>query len=202
MSKVYLSLENLTGERVVESHLTSALNLMEDYAKMDPLTELPNRRELDKLFSIQFEIAREKNKGIGLAFLDLDNLKILNDTYGHQFGDLVLSRLGKTLKQSCRGDDNVGRWGGDEFVFIGLFNNMKEIKLTMNRIYSNFQRMKRNEFVDMENEFGLSIGATYLSQDEREVVSIDALLERADTALYIAKNGGRNQISYSWEQKV
>ncbi|MDG1819980.1 MAG: EAL domain-containing protein [Porticoccaceae bacterium] len=166
-------------------------------AFFDPLTGLPNRRLLmDRLFQAVANSRRTDQKA-ALLFLDLDNFKSLNDTLGHDFGDLLLKQTAQRLKHSLRAEDTVARIGGDEFVII--LQNLGEegldapaqteavankILAALNQPYS---------LHDHECFSSASIGATLF---ESSAVEVDELLRQADIAMYQAKKSGRNMLRF------
>ncbi len=166
-------------------------------AFFDPLTSLPNRRLLmDRLTQAVASSGRTGQKA-ALLFLDLDNFKNLNDTLGHDFGDLLLQQTAQRLRHSLRAEDTVARIGGDEFVII--LQNLGEddsdaptqtesvankILAALNQPYS---------LHDHECYSSASIGVT-LFEDSSE--QVEELLKQADIAMYQAKKSGRNMMRF------
>lgn len=164
-----------------------------DLAFYDPLTSLPNRRFLmDKLRQALATSARSGLQG-ALVFIDLDNFKTLNDTLGHDIGDLFLQNVANRLRASIRKVDTLARLGGDEFVII--LEGLGELGL----IPSTQIELVANKILDaMNTPFELrgntahitaSIGATLFNNHFERV---DELLKQADIAMYQAKKAGRN----------
>ena len=168
----------------------------------DPLTRLPNRRLLlDRLRQTLASIARSGRTG-ALLFIDLDDFKTLNDTLGHDIGDLLLQQVAKRLESCVREEDTVARLGGDEFVIL-LQDLSKEtleageqtesigskILVTLNQPY----QLATHEYSNTP-----SIGAT-LFNDNRQ--SIDELMKQADIAMYQSKKAGRNRMHF-FDQKM
>jgi diguanylate cyclase (GGDEF)-like protein/PAS domain S-box-containing protein len=163
----------------------------------DTLTELPNRRLLmDRL--IQSLIASERSGSYGaLLFMDMDNFKILNDTQGHDVGDMLLIEVANRLKSSVRESDTVARLGGDEFVVILQGLGSSEL-------------LAANQAEDVAEKIVAALGESYLlgAHEHHSSVSIgvglfhgrqvtvDELLKRADTAMYQAKSAGRNAVRF------
>jgi diguanylate cyclase (GGDEF)-like protein len=151
------------------------------------LTGLPNRRLLmDRLDHSLKASARNNNEG-ALLFLDLDKFKNINDTLGHNIGDLLLQGVAKRLKDSIREGDTVARIGGDEFVIIleGLDKDsdkaILQAQLISNKILSSLE--KPYQLGEHEISSKISIGATLF----RGHKDIDKILKQADTAMYQAK---------------
>jgi diguanylate cyclase (GGDEF)-like protein/PAS domain S-box-containing protein len=163
----------------------------------DHLTRLPNRRLLlDRLQQAIASSARSRRQS-ALLFVDLDNFKILNDTLGHDIGDLLLQEVAHHLVSCVRQDDSVGRLGGDEFVVI--LENLSEhrheaadqTEAVGNKILSSLNQGYQLSRHNYHNSS--SIGATIFNGHER---SIDQLFKQADIALFQAKKAGRNTLKF------
>jgi len=161
----------------------------------DPLTELPNRRLLmDRLEHAMATSARTR-RYCAVLFLDLDNFKTLNDTKGHDVGDLLLLEVAKRLKLETRESDTVARLGGDEFVVLyeGLNQNEEKASLEVEYLAERIRESLNQPYVfkDYQHFSSPSIGiALFCGHTTR----IDELLKNADNAMYQAKNAGRNTI--------
>ena len=107
-----------------EAHLSSMV---------DSLTHLWNRKGLDYLLKSQMKECKTQNKLLGIALIDIDDFKKINDTHGHLIGDKVLKNVGKFLITSCRKNDAVGRWGGEEFLILIPADNKKDIEKILER---------------------------------------------------------------------
>lgn len=174
-----------------------AENKIEQLAFYDPLTSLPNRRLLhDRLQHALVASARHDSHG-AILFIDLDNFKTLNDTQGHNVGDLLLTEVANRLQGCVRERDTVARVGGDEFVVIleelsaDLLFAVAQTKAIGDKILASIsQKYLLNSF---EYYCSTSIGVSlFLSQEVTE----DELLKRADTAMYQAKSAGRNTMRF------
>jgi len=163
----------------------------------DPLTNLPNRRLLvDRLNHSMASAIRSGEYG-ALLFIDLDNFKTLNDTRGHDVGDLLLIETAKRLQVSMRGGDTVARLGGDEFIVMleGL-GAEADAAATQARAAGEKVReaLCQTYFLhDSEYHSSCSIGISLFRAHE---VTVDELLKRADTAMYEAKDSGRNTLRF------
>ena len=158
-------------------------------ASHDPLTGLSNRKDFDERFLIEKLRAEGEGGGVALMFLDLDRFKNINDTLGHVVGDKILKDVSSRLKKSVRRDDTVCRLGGDEFIMLisdygSLENIGKLAKEVLGRFSEAFQVDGRSLHV------GASLGIAIFPEDGNNV---HTLLKNADTALYRAKDGGRNR---------
>ncbi len=163
----------------------------------DPLTSLPNRRLLlDRLEHTMASSARNKRHG-AVMILDLDRFKELNDTKGHNIGDLLLIEVAARLQECVRADDTVARLGGDEFVVIlvDLGSNPRQAASQAENIAEKMRSTINRSFNLQGSEYHTSpsIGISLFGNQE---ISIDDLLKRADTAMYQAKHSGRNAIRF------
>ncbi|MFA6444489.1 MAG: EAL domain-containing protein, partial [Sterolibacterium sp.] len=163
----------------------------------DPLTRLPNRRLLlDRLKQALASSTRNKRYG-SLLFIDLDNFKTLNDTLGHDIGDLLLQQVGERLTTCVREGDTVARLGGDEFVVMleDLSENIQESATQTETVGEKILATLNNPYqlASYLHHSTPSIGVT-LFADHQE--SLDELLKRADLAMYQAKAAGRNTLRF------
>ncbi len=203
----WLNIKSVTNDHgMVTNYVTTFSDLTQfkqDEAKIhtlafyDSLTGLPNRRLLyEHLYKILVRNKSSQNYG-ALLFLDLDNFKILNDTKGHNIGDLLLIEVAKRLQDCLRESDFVARLGGDEFVVL-LENLGSEIELalkTSEDIGEKILKVINSPYLLKKYKYhcSASIGITLYGQNE---VSVDELLKRSDTAMYQAKDAGRNKLRF------
>lgn len=158
---------------------------VEMLAYLDPLTGIPNRRALTQV--IEKRMA-DPNPQFGLVVADIDFFKIINDTYGHDTGDLILRETASLLRNSLRERDLVGRWGGEEFVIVlNEGNTLKHIQ-TIERIR---QTIEQTTFAQ-----GLRVTFSFGGSDVQRDDTLEKLFSRADQALYIAKSKGRNRVEW------
>jgi len=175
----------------------AATDEIKNLAFFDPLTRLPNRRLLiDRLKQALASSARSGNKG-ALLFLDLDHFKTLNDTLGHDVGDLLLQQVAARLTSCVREGDTVARIGGDEFVV--LLEDLSPQPIEAAALAENISN-KILESVDQLYQLAahsyrstVSIGATLLND---HVTGVEELLKQADIAMYQAKDSGRNALRF------
>ncbi len=161
-------------------------------ANFDPLTELPNRRLLRDRLEQKIKIANRSGLPLALMCIDLDNFKDVNDTLGHDVGDILLKDAAQRLSSCVRGVDTVARMGGDEFtVILGDLDDPDSIKRVAQDILHKLALPFHlgDEVVYVSG----SIGITLYPEDAR---GIDELLKNADQAMYAAKHQGRNCFSY------
>ena len=168
-------------------------------ATTDPLTGYLNRRGLmQRLGEIRAACLRHKNLS-GLLFLDLDGFKGLNDTYGHDQGDLLLQEVARRIRECVREEDVVGRLGGDEFVVILNGINASPSEKTEKALHS--AACKILESVSLPYDLdaltfrcSASVGGTFFGSAPEEVKDI---LKRGDGAMYAAKKAGRNRYVFA-----
>ncbi|MFT7314802.1 MAG: diguanylate cyclase (GGDEF)-like protein/PAS domain S-box-containing protein [Paraglaciecola sp.] len=166
----------------------------------DHLTDLPNRRLLlDRLHKALAQNTRNGEKG-ALFFIDLDNFKTINDTLGHDIGDLLLQQVADRLTESVREGDTVARLGGDEFVVLLLRLNDSSIETVAQnaamrgqKILNNLNRVYTLGKNNYSRYVSPSIGVTVFSNDDQ---TVDELLKQADIAMYKAKEDGRNRLRF------
>lgn len=163
-------------------------------AEIDPLTGISNRRKSVQDITRLLHLAQRQSKPFYFVILDLDHFKQINDRYGHDIGDRVLSELGKLLKQSFRNEDVVARWGGEEFV-IGFYGiTSKNALKRLNDLLATVQKLKFN--TNNHQTFGITFSGG-MAEYPKDGHSVEMLYHAADTALYQAKAAGRNQIFIS-----
>ncbi len=157
-------------------------------ATHDPLTRLPNRAMVKERLEKALRDNRDSAGHVAVLFVDLDNFKLINDSYGHSAGDQLLVQIADRLRDLVRPQDTVGRFGGDEFVVVcDHINTIEDSVRVAERIVS---RLKEPFFIDGVELFATaSIGVT-VSDDRTQMA--DDLLKNADAAMYKTKDVGRN----------
>ena len=159
---------------------------LKELASTDPLTGLPNKREILNYLSKEVDIAKRKGSPLSVAVLDLDNFKQINDTYGHMVGDRVLKHLAGILRRNLRSSDMVGRFGGEEFVVV-----MKDTDLeTAHRVMDRIRREVELANIEPVGSISVSIGVAELGKEEGS----ENLIIKADERLYRAKMEGKNRV--------
>ena len=151
----------------------------------DPLTGLSNRRKFSQAYSDELARIDRKEESLSLLLLDLDYFKKINDTYGHKVGDEVLQATGKYLQTHSRPYDTTARWGGEEFIILLPHTSESEALDIAERIREDF-----SSGVNLETEVKITVSIGVSQYDEGD--SLDTLTDRADKALYKAKDSGRN----------
>ena len=167
-------------------------NRLNFLAHHDTLTALPNRLLLGARLDHSIDVCRRLKSYVAVCFLDLDNFKNVNDSYGHDMGDKVLKEATIRLQPMLRADDTLARVGGDEFVFV--FENLDrpdEMSSIAEKILASLQ--KPFEIKDKKFQLGASIGISIYPNDGE---TQGTLSKNADTAMYAAKNAGKNTYRY------
>ena len=174
-----------TGRSLSEP-LQAMLLLLQREASYDALTGLPNRSLFLDRLNQSFSHAARHSKKLSLLFIDLDNFKWINDTYGHAAGDAVLRTTASSLTASIRDEDTAARIGGDEFALILLDTyQRKDIELVSGKILAALAHGAR--FEDLNIPIRASVGASIYPDDGSDG---DALMRQADSAMYMAKSAG------------
>ncbi len=161
-------------------------------ANFDPLTDLPNRRMFHDRLAQEIKKSHRAGLPLALMFLDLDHFKEINDTLGHNTGDLLLIETARRIAECVRESDTVARLGGDEFtVILSEIDDLNCVERIARLIVQ-----KLSEPFQLHNEItyvSVSIGITLYPDD---AVAIEDLLKHADQAMYASKNQGRNSYNY------
>lgn len=181
---INVELENIVKDRTKELELSN--EKLEKLATMDVLTNLFNRAKLNDTLENEINRANRFEHDLGIIILDIDNFKSTNDTYGHNAGDKVLEEFGYILKSQVRLTDIVGRWGGEEFVIICPETNIQG----MQKVTEQLRITIENNNFSTVGQKTASFGITLFCRED----SVKSLISRADRALYIAKDNGRNRI--------
>jgi diguanylate cyclase (GGDEF)-like protein/PAS domain S-box-containing protein len=179
-SMVYARAADVTHLKQIEAEREELLGQVQEMARHDQLTGLPNRRALEEQMPRAMARARRCREPLSVAILDIDHFKDYNDTHGHLAGDEVLRACAKAWDSALRGEDTIVRFGGEEFLVLLPDTDPETAAEIVERL-----RVK--------TPMGQTCSAGLASWDFAE--SIDDLLGRADKALYLAKASGRNQLA-------
>ncbi len=166
------------------------IRLYRAQAETDYLTGLANRAKSDKSLTQLAALADRYSEPLSVAMLDLDGFKLVNDRHGHAVGDSVLRRLGEHLRRDFRGNDVVGRWGGEEFI-VGMYGMTRENGLK--RLADTLDRFRGEEFTDSQGTLKVSFSAG-VAEYPLDGQDLDAVARAADEALYRAKAAGRARV--------
>lgn len=171
------------------NELTTKLDYISEVAHQDFLTGALNRRGMDDAIEREFNRADRHNTPISLAMLDIDHFKKINDTMGHSTGDVALAHLAKVVKSVLRSTDVLARYGGEEFVIL-LPGSKQDDAVT---VVTGIQRdLTKNFFLHNKDRVLITFSAGVAERMTGE--HVDDVLPRADAALYVAKQTGRNRV--------
>jgi len=184
------------GLRVVELHrqVQAKNRQLEEMALTDPLTGLANRRAIDIWITRQLSAAARHDFPIWVAICDLDHFKKVNDTYGHEAGDMVLKTFAQILKTNTRQSNICGRHGGEEFLNIITHVERDNSVIAFERIR---KQMENQKFTFNNQTFSVTTSMGIAGFRGTRPPAFADLLAQADEALYSAKHKGRNRIEYA-----
>jgi len=189
------SYEDITERRNIEQTLIEQQNILHHQAYHDALTNLPNRLLLQDRLNHAILQAKRHHNQFALLFIDLDNFKQINDSMGHGVGDLVLKEIAHRLQNSIRESDTLARLGGDEFTIVMEdIKHERDISLLAQKI---IDVTKEPLFIN-DNIFYLS-SSVGISEYPRDAQTSESLLKYADTAMYRAKDSGRDNFQFYTE---
>jgi len=160
-------------------------------ATRDDLTGTLNRYSLISALEEGFKKARMSRKPLSAIVLDIDQFKSVNDTFGHAVGDLVLKETAKVAQSAVRGDDFIGRFGGDEFMAVLWDSSLTNACIVAERIRS---KIEKHNFIYEGKRIPVTVSLGVCSLDD-SIQSVGTFFERADAAQYNAKKNGGNQVS-------
>ncbi len=189
-NNVYLSMGFLTD---VTKEMEQK-DLFEKIGYFDELTRLPKRLIMDRIFEINIgHFQRGIIDNFVFMMIDVDHFKNVNDTFGHQAGDYVLAALAELMTAKKRKEDEIGRYGGEEFYGFSLGSLTHGVKFAQ-RLRQNIEEhsfVYENQIIPITVSIGLAAASDFNDADE---VLVDSLVKLADRRLYLAKQGGRNRV--------
>ena len=171
--------------------LKKELKGIKQTAKTDMLTGLLNRRGFDEAISEAQQASANHNKALSIILTDIDHFKKVNDTHGHLIGDNVLKMLSRLLKEQIKGKDTAARFGGEEFILVLPDTALKGAFILAEQIRINLKSMRWTA-----RDSGKSIGSITVSLGVAQYKpgeTVESMIQRADKALYFAKENGRNK---------
>ena len=186
---IFISYVFSKRENEAENKLMKYNDRLKKEANTDQLTGLFNRRKADEF--LESLAAETDGKHVSVAIGDIDFFKKVDDTYGHDIGDIVLQNIAKTLEESSRIDTFVARWGGEEFLIVFPDCNGDDAFIALERIRKNIQD---NPIII--SDITLNITMTFGLAEFSFKRDVEATIKQADEKLYIGKHNGRNQVVY------
>ncbi|MCP4128710.1 MAG: GGDEF domain-containing protein [Gammaproteobacteria bacterium] len=180
--------ENMLAGLLYPLRNTLLYQLALQSATTDPLTGVKNRAAMDTSIKREIRLARRQNSPLSFILLDLDHFKSVNDQFGHLIGDQVLREVAKVAEETIRDSDIIFRYGGEEFLVLLSGTRISGATLLAERIRNNIENLRL--FPDLKMRVTASMGVVSMIKDE----DAESLFKRADSALYSAKNRGRNQV--------
>jgi diguanylate cyclase (GGDEF)-like protein/PAS domain S-box-containing protein len=184
----------ILGENSPKFSLHEKIEELQSLALLDPLVEIGNRRYLEIRLNTRLEEMKRYGWPLGVLYIDIDNFKDINDKFGNVSGDKVLKVVGKTLMNSIRPFDVLGRWGGEEFIAILANVKREQLHPIANRLRLLVEQS--NIPVGKESvQRTISIGATVGYHND----TVDTLIKRAEQLIYQSKASGKNSITCDGE---
>ena len=171
--------------------LEKELKKAQEEAKIDFLTKLYNKRALDEFLQMKESEYKRFGRNYSIVMFDLDHFKKVNDTYGHDAGDVILRSFAMILKKDSRDIDIVGRFGGEEFMAILSETNLEGAVRYAKKVNEHVQRAK---FMYKGKRIPVTVSAGVAQR--KDFASLEETIAKADANLYKAKNAGRNQVVY------
>lgn len=188
---IQCNIRDITERKQAEEALLKSQALLQEQSVRDHLTGLFNRRYMEETLERELLRASRKQLSLGIIMMDVDNLKLLNDTQGHAAGDLILREIGSLLFKHVRGEDIPCRYGGDEFILI-IPDASREVTRARAELISDYVKQIHLEYEGQSlMPVTLSLGVAIFP--EHGVTSTE-ILRRVDVALYYAKDEGRGRV--------
>ena len=180
-------------ERLLTAQLTEANKKLSLMAIIDSLTGLYNRMHFNETIQKEWKRTYRYGRPVTFIMLDVDHFKKVNDTYGHLSGDIVLKTVAKTIKEKTRDSDFVARYGGEEFAIILTETPLKNGIVAAEKIRQAIESKKIKTLNDKTVKVTVSCGVATV-EPQTNIESPEKLIDKADKALYKAKNTGRNKV--------
>lgn len=189
--ELLLRLKRVLKERRLTREKARMLDKLQNLAITDGLTKLYNSRHFYNQLEVEIGRCRRYQHPLALLLLDLDHFKNYNDTYGHLEGDKVLVRIGEIIQSCLRSMDSAYRYGGEEFTIILPETSGEEALNVAQRIRTALEAERFAPHPDASIRITISIGVTEYHRGE----DVTAFVQRADKAMYVSKENGRNRVS-------
>jgi diguanylate cyclase (GGDEF)-like protein len=191
LEELLLRLRRVLKERQLGTERTRMMEKLQKLAITDGLTKLYNSRSFYTQLELEVDRFNRYKHPLALLLLDIDNFKEYNDSYGHLEGDKVLVRFSQIIKTCLRANDSAYRYGGEEFTVILPETNGDEAKTVAQRIRASLEAEKYKPIPGKVARITISIGVTQCYPKEE----LSTFIRRADKAMYLSKENGRNRVS-------
>ncbi len=192
------SFSELLARVRVGSRVVKYQRHLEYQTQVDSLTGLYNRRALEEKFQAEFERAKRYHHALSVLILDIDNFKLINDTYGHHGGDMALIKIAEILRARTRQSDFPSRYGGEEFVLVLPETGQEKALQVATKIHD---EIRSCGFGTPDRTFALTASVGVSSTSNKHYSDWREMLDNADQALYLAKNKGKDRVELSTTEK-
>jgi diguanylate cyclase (GGDEF)-like protein len=189
----YNLIQAFEREKMLSIELEEANRNLKILANKDALTGLYNRQFLNEWLEKEWLRAQRYDNPLSVVMADIDDFKRVNDNYGHQAGDIVLKKIADTMAKNLRKNEVLARYGGEEFIFVLPQTNMEDACIAAERFKSAVRKLKILIGKDKYLDISISCGV-YTAHPGRKEENVDVLIQRADHALYEAKESGKDQV--------
>ncbi len=179
----YYSALNTFHQKMI---ITEQKDKLEELSTIDQLTKVFNRRKFDDLISAEIDRANRYKHRFAVIMFDIDHFKKVNDTYGHHVGDSVLIEMSSIIKNNLRKTDSIIRWGGEEFIVLASETTLPNAAVLGEKLRKLVSTHNFPEVGQVTSSFGIS---EYIYSE-----TADTMMKRVDSALYAAKDNGRNRV--------
>jgi diguanylate cyclase (GGDEF)-like protein/PAS domain S-box-containing protein len=174
-----------------DTSLKDNLERLQKEASEDALTQVPNRKYIKALIESKLREQRAVGVSFGINFLDIDNFKHVNDTYGHQIGDEILKLLVRTVESNLRKHDMIGRLGGEEFVIVYSDLDQQGLMVASEKIRKIIEA-STIRLPERDLSVTVSVGAIMAQTED----TVEGLIQKADDLMYESKKAGKNRVTY------
>ncbi|MDD4312358.1 MAG: GGDEF domain-containing protein [Eubacteriales bacterium] len=188
---VMSAVRTLGTEQYAQKEFMTKTSLQETSAK-DYLTNAVTRARLEEEAYRWMNFCRRQSLPLCLVFVDVDNLKSINDCYGHAMGDVALKQIAALMQAQLRNSDTIARWGGDEFVLLLPNVTLQNAVLLLDRVKSAISKLSLNDTVTVSCSFGVV--------QMRPESTYQEMLSQADKLMYRSKQNGKGRITYHYEE--
>ncbi len=191
--ELLLRVKNLLRIKHLQKALEDKISELEKVTVIDNLTGLYNQRYLYDTLKREYNRCERFNLKLSVVMIDLDNFKDVNDTFGHQRGDVILREVGQILQAMLRGYDFAVRYGGDEFIIVLSQNSVIGAHIVAERIRRVIEGSPKLQELNGGRPVTVSVGVATYPDDTKD--GYEHLIHLVDTALYRAKREGRNRVA-------